>query len=309
MTESASPSSALPRLGLGCAQLGDLFRSLTDDGATAIVDTAWSTGIRYFDTAPHYGLGVSERRLGQALGTRPRDEFVLSTKVGRLLRPDDSGALGRVWDFSRDGVRRSLDESLERLGLDHVDLVFLHDPHESGQLDQALGAGADALAELRDSGVISAFGVGAGNVDALTRFAAETDIDAVMLPGRYTLLDQEAADALLPLCEENRVSVVNAGVFNTGILASSQVPDDARFEYGAAPAELLERARAIAAVCADFDVELPAAALQFSFTSPAVASVVVGADSPQQVVQAAERLNAQVPDELWSALRAQGLLG
>lgn len=294
--------SKLPPFGLGCAQLGDLFRPLDDREAQAIVDAAWAEGVRYFDTAPHYGLGLSERRLGDALAGRPRDEFVVSTKVGRLLRPAADGGTERVWDFSRDGVLRSLDESLARLGLDRVDIVLLHDPHESGQLKVALTEGADALAELRDQGVVGAIGVGAGDVPALQRFVAETDIDALMLPGRYTLLDQSAARDLLPQCAAAGVDVLNAGVFNTGILAKAEVPDSGVFEYGKAPSAVIERAREIAAVCASFGVELPTAALHFSFTASAVRGVVAGADTPAQVSEAARRLRDPVPDALWSAL-------
>jgi D-threo-aldose 1-dehydrogenase len=298
----------LPPFGLGCAQLGDLFRPLTDSEAQSIVDTAWAEGVRYFDTAPHYGLGLSERRLGAALASRPREEYIVSTKVGRLLRPIDEEHVERVWDFTREGVVRSLDDSLQRLGLDHVDIVLLHDPHESGQLERALTDGVDALAQLREQGVVGAIGVGAGDVGVLERFVAETDIDAVMLPGRYTLLDQTAKPELLPLCEERQVGVLNAGVFNTGILARSDVPDSGVFEYGDAPVAIIERAREISAVCASFGVELPAAAIQFSFTAPAVRGVVIGADTPDQVSGAARRLGVRVPETLWRALADRGLV-
>jgi D-threo-aldose 1-dehydrogenase len=202
--------------GLGCAQLGDRFTALDDAAAAAIVDAAWGNGVRYFDTAPHYGLGLSERRLGAALRCRPRDEYVISTKVGRLLRADADGNVHRMWDFSREGVLASLRESLDRMGLDRADIVLLHDPHESGQLDLAMGEGLQTLLQLRQQGIIRAAGVGSADVPSLARFASERPIDVILLAGRYTLLDQRAAESLLGICEGNGISVLNAGVYNMG---------------------------------------------------------------------------------------------
>lgn len=306
------------RLGLGCAQLGNLYRELSDVDARQMVDAAWDNGIRYFDTAPHYGIGLSERRLGAALADRPRDEFVLSTKVGRLLVPSGSGgddlAAGfavpathrRVWDFSADGVRRSLDSSLNRLGLDRVDVVYLHDPDEHWEI--AVSQAYPALAALRAQGSVGAIGVGMNQWPMLARFVRETDVDVVMLAGRYTLLEPADAVALLDLCQERGTSVVAAAVFNSGILAHDTVPDTANYDYAAAPTELLSRARRFAEVCARYGARLPQAALHFPLEHPAVASVVVGAHSAEQVGQNAAALAAPVPTELWRELAAAGLL-
>ena len=217
------------RYGFGAAPIGNLFSAVDDDTARASVDAAYEAGFRLFDTAPHYGLGLSERRLGAALAGRPRDSYTLSTKVGRLLVPspdggrDDQGFdvpadVRRVWDFSRDGVRRSLEESLERLGLDAVDIVLIHDPDD--HWEQAVSEAYPALAELRDQGVVKAVGVGMNQAGMLAAFVRETEVDLVMLAGRYTLLDQSGAEELLPLCEERGVSVLAAGAFNSGLLAT-----------------------------------------------------------------------------------------
>ena len=231
----------LTPLSLGGAQLGNLYVPIDDEAARETVDAAWSEGIRTFDTAPHYGLGLSERRLGAALAGRARGEFVLSTKVGRLLLPqdargqmDDGGfavpaAFRRVWDFSRDGILRSLAESLERLGLDRVDIVYLHDPDE--HRDDAFLHAYPALEELRSQGVVSAIGAGMNQTAMLADFARHTDVDVLMLAGRYTLLDQSALDDLLPACVDRDVVVVAAGVFNSGLLARPAPTPAAHYEY------------------------------------------------------------------------------
>jgi D-threo-aldose 1-dehydrogenase len=308
----------ISRLSLGCAQLGNLFREVSDSDARATVEQAWDLGVRYFDTAPHYGLGLSERRLGAALAHRPRDEYVVSTKVGRLLDPaeggeglDDDGFVvpathRRVWDFSRDGIRRSLDESLQRLGLDRVDVVYLHDPDD--HWDDVLETGYPALDELRAEGVVSAIGAGMNRADMLADLVRHTDVDIVMLAGRYTLLDQDGAGELLPLCVERGVGVVAAGVFNSGLLARVEPSLDARFEYGAAPPALVERARRIAAVCARYGTTLPAAAIAFPLAHPAVLSVCVGARSAKQMQRNAALVREPIAPGLWHELQAQGLL-
>src|SRR4029453_8516882 len=236
-------------------QLGNLFRAVSDADCRTTVDAAWELGIRYFDTAPHYGLGLSERRLGSALASRPRADYVLSSKVGRLLEAvdglegwDDQGFVvrathRRIWDFSRDGIRRSIEGSLERLGLDGLDVVFLHDPDD--HWSEVLAAGSPALEELRAEGVVRAIGAGMNQAPMLADLVRETDVDVVMLAGRYTLLEQEALDDLLPLCVERRGGIVAAGVFNGGLLAQARPPDGARHNYETAPPELVERARAI----------------------------------------------------------------
>ncbi|MEU4240260.1 aldo/keto reductase [Actinoplanes sp. NPDC026619] len=308
------------RLGLGCAQLGNLYRAIGDDEATATVDAAWDAGVRYFDTAPHYGLGLSERRLGAALRKRPREEYVVSTKAGRLLVPDDSPAAGRdpdlfdvpathrrVWDFSADGVRRSLAESLERLALDRVDLLLLHDPE--GHAGEAIESAYPAAERLRAEGVVRAIGVGSMDVAVLTRFAAETDVDVLMVAGRYTLLDQPALDALLPLCSRRGITVLNAAVFNGGLLAEDRPHRELPYQYEHAPATVVERASAMAAVCERHGTTLPAAALHFASAHPAIAAVVAGAQGPEQ-----SRRNAGLafgpppPATLWPDLIDRGLL-
>ncbi len=305
-------------LSLGCAQLGNLYRALPDADARATVDAAWDAGVRYFDTAPHYGLGLSERRLGEALAGRPRGSFVLSTKVGRLLEPldrvdgpDDGGFAvpathRRVWDFSRDGIRRSLSESLERLGLDRVDVVYLHDPDDHWR--EVVETGFPALAELRDEGVVTAVGAGMNQSAMLADLVRRFDVDVLMLAGRYTLLDQRSLDDLLPLCEERGVGIVAAGVFNSGLLARPWPPDGARYDYGDAPPELVERARAIAAVCERHGTSLPAAAIAFPLAHPAVVNVCLGARSPEQVQRNAALHRQGVPRELWGELKAEHLL-
>ena len=308
---------SLTEISLGCAQLGNLYRAIDDEQARSTVDTAWELGIRYFDTAPHYGLGLSERRLGAALAGRPRGEFVVSTKVGRLLEPvpvvtgrDDDGfdvpaTHRRVWDFSRDGVLRSLESSLDRLGLDRVDIVYLHDPDDHWH--DALEDAYPALEELRSQGVVSSIGAGMNQAAMLAEFVRNTDMDLLMLAGRYTVLEHDALDDLLPACVERGVRVVAAGVFNSGLLARPEPPDTARYDYGDAPPEVVARARRIAEICRRDGGSLPAAALTFPLAHPAVASVCVGARAAQ-VTSNVELFEAGVPGRTWRALREEGLL-
>jgi D-threo-aldose 1-dehydrogenase len=296
--------------------LGNLFTEVSDEAAAATVDAAWDAGIRYFDTAPHYGLGLSERRLGAALRDRPRDEYTVSTKVGRLLDPlptpqgrDTEGFAvpathRRIWDFSADGVLRSIEDSLGRLGLDRIDIVYLHDPDEHG--DQALTQAYPALERLRAEGVVRAIGAGMNQTELLTRFIRETDMDAVLLAGRYSLLDQGGLAELLPEATRRGRSVVVGGVFNSGLLADPK--PGATFEYATAPDALLERALRIKAVCEKFGVPLRAAALRFPLGHPAVSAVLVGPRSAREAEDAAEMLARTVPAELWQSLRDEGLL-
>jgi D-threo-aldose 1-dehydrogenase len=303
---------AVTRLGLGCAPLGGLYEPVSEAQARATVDAAWELGARYFDTAPHYGAGVSERRVGAALRERPREEFVVSTKVGKMLVPGAPGArefageppLGRVFDFSRDAVLRSLEGSLERLGLDRVDVVLVHDPDD--HMDQAIGEALPALAALRDEGAIRAIGAGMNGAAPLARIVREADVDCVLVAGRYTLLDQSAAGELLPLCGERGVAVVPGGVFNGGVLTDPR--PGAYYDYEPAPPEVLGRARRIAAVCARHGVPLPAAAMAFPRRHPAVACVLVGARSAAEVRADVADWERAVPDELWDELVAEGLL-
>jgi len=313
------PAIGLTAVGFGAAQGGNLYRATTDEAFTDAVDAAWNAGIRYFDTAPHYGLGLSERRLGISLRTRPRDDYVISTKVGRLLVPsphtahlrdpegfDVAATHRRQWDFSRDGVRRSVEASLQRTGLDRLDIVYLHDPDEHWQ--QAAAEAIPALVELRDQGVIGAIGAGMNQSAMLTRFVQETDVDLVMCAGRYTLLEQGALHDLLPAAQQRGVGVVIAGVYNSGLLASERPPADATYNYQPAPPELIHRTIRIAAVCEAHGVTLPEAALAFVRSHRAVVSTVVGMRNQAQVAETMHRANATVPDTLWPALQAAGLI-
>ncbi|MFD0071159.1 aldo/keto reductase [Streptomyces sp. NPDC127166] len=304
-------------LAFGAAAIGNLFTAITDAEAEQAVHAAWDAGVRYFDTAPHYGLGLSERRLGAALRSRPRNEYVVSSKVGRVLEPTP-GAQGddlangfavpathrRRWDFSAGGVRRSIEGSLERLGLDRIDIVYLHDPddHAGPALDQAY----PELARLRHEGTVGAIGVGMNQADLLARFIRETDIDAVLLAGRYTLLDQRGLAELLPLAADRGVSIVIGGVFNSGLLADPR--PGATYDYTAAPPDLLSRALDLKAVCERHGVPLRAAALRFPLGHPAVASVLVGTRSAAEARDAAAMLGHPVPDALWAELKERGLL-
>ncbi|MEU5014625.1 aldo/keto reductase [Streptomyces sp. NPDC021749] len=303
-------------LGLGGAALAGLYSPVDEDSAAATIEAAWETGIRSFDTAPHYGLGLSERRLGAVLRTKPRTEYVLSTKVGRLLEPYAGGGSDlangfavpathrRVWDFSADGVRRSLEESLTRLGLDRVDLALIHDPDDHGE--QAFREAYPELERLRSEGMVGAIGAGMNQTAMLTRFVLDTDVDAVLCAGRYTLLEQPALAELLPAAAHRGKSVIIGGVFNSGLLANP-VPG-AMFNYSAAPAELLERALRMREITEAHGVPLRAAALHFPFGHPAVASVLTGARSAAEVRDAAALLSTPVPAEAWDQLRQAALL-
>lgn len=308
LRELASP------LGYGAANLGNLHRELDDETCWGILDTAWECGIRHFDTAPHYGLGRSERRLGAFLRTKPRDEYVISTKVGRLLRDSGLGdrsdrdhdfavmsPLERRWDFSAEGIRASLDESLERLGLDRVDMLYLHDPERH---DLALGVSEalPALAALRDSGRVTAIGVGSMDVGAL-KAAVTADIDVLMVAGRYTVLESPARE-VLDACADTGIQVVAASVFNSGLLASAQPTREGRYEYGAVTPEVWSRLERLVEVCDRHGVELPAAAVQYPLRHPAVSAVVVGASRASQLGEAVVWQAAPTSAAFWSEIEA-----
>jgi len=305
-------------LGFGGAPIGNLYRDIDDETAIAAVTEAWDLGIRYFDTAPHYGLGLSERRLGEALSAQPREQFLLSTKVGRLIRPaprptdlDDEGFMVpgdrvRVRDYSGDGVRRSIDESLERLGTDHIDIVYIHDPDDYWA--EAIDGAAPMLSQLRDEGVIGAWGAGMNQSEMLARFVRETDIDLVMQAGRYTLLEQGGREELIPECERRGVGIVNVGVFNSGILANEDPLAQAKYNYEEAPDEIVHKAQKLSVLAAAHGTTLPAVALAFSLRDPAVTNVTVGMRTPDQVRRNVDLFRQTVPVAFWDEAVATGLL-
>jgi D-threo-aldose 1-dehydrogenase len=295
---------ALSRLGLGTAPIGGLYLAVSDEQAHAVVDRAWAFGLRFFDTAPLYGSGLAERRLGASLRGRPREEFAVSTKVGRLLRPgapsaafQGAPALAPVFDFSYDGALRSLDESLERLGLNRVDIALIHDPDD--HFAEAVAGAYAALDRLRHEGVVRAIGVGMNQSALLARFARETDVDCLLLAGRYTVLDRDAGRELLPLCAERGIAVIAGGVFNSGILADGEM-----FDYAPAPASVRRRAADLRKLCERWETPLAAAALQFPLRHPAVVSVLVGCRSADEVAEDARLFSLELPDGLWSELDA-----
>jgi D-threo-aldose 1-dehydrogenase len=281
------------RLGLGCAPLGGLYTPVSEEDARATVDAAWDAGIRFFDVAPLYGEGLSEKRLGAALADRPRDEYVLSTKVGRLLVDGEV-----VFDFSRDGVRRSLEESLERLGLDRVDVLLVHDPEH--HMEQALREALPAVRELSDQGVVRAVGAGMNFPEPLLRIARE-GVDCVLMAGRYTLLDRSGL-GLLDECHALGVEVIAGGVFNSGILAGGTT-----FNYEPAPPALLARAAAVFEECSRRGVSATAAALQFPLTHPAVKRVLIGARSAGELRANVQAFEAKLPAQTVSAIAASGV--
>ena len=309
-------------LGLGCAQLGGLYDPMAEADALALVDAAWDLGIRYFDTAPYYGFTLSEHRLGAALRARPRDAYVVSTKVGRLMRPDPGVRPGECgwaaplpfrphYDYTYDAVMRSYEDSLQRLGMDRVDILYVHDigrvthgarhAHYWSQLTE--GGGLRALQRLRDEGAIKGFGLGVNEWEAVADALDVCALDYVLLAGRYTLLEQASLAPLMDRCTRAGTRVVIGGPFNSGILAGTN-----KFNYEDAPAAVVERVRAIGAVCREFDVPVQAAALQFPMAHPAVASCIPGAQGIAQLRQNAQWFGQPLPAGLWAALRDAGLL-
>ncbi|GGF42896.1 oxidoreductase [Microbacterium sorbitolivorans] len=317
MTDALS----LPALGYGAANLGNLHREITDDQAHEVLEAAWDAGIRYFDTAPHYGIGTSERRLGAFLATKPRDEYVVSTKAGRLLVPNEEYAgeldtahdffvpatVRRQWDASADGIRRSLEQSLERMGIDRIDLLYLHDPDRTEDPDRELASGSDGINALKAEGLVRASGVGSMSAATLARAAASGELDVLMVAGRLTLLEQPALTDTIPACEATGTGIVAASVFNSGLLARDNPADNPRYEYGEAPAGILAKAVRIADVCRAHGVPLPAAALQYTLRFAPVRSVVAGSSRPEQIRQNAEWMNLAIPEDLWAELTAEGL--
>jgi D-threo-aldose 1-dehydrogenase len=296
-------------LVFGGAPIGGLYAPVSDEAAAATLQAAWDAGIRAFDTAPHYGVGLSEQRIGDFVAGHPRAEFVVSTKVGRRLVPAagpvdgaedfyDTPALSRVRDYSADGTLRSLEDSLRRLRLDRADIALIHDPDD--HMAQALEGAYSALARLRADGTVGAIGVGVNSVSVAEWFVTRCDLDCVLVAGRYTLLDGSAAASLFPLCLARGVAVLAAGVFNSGILADPA--EGARYDYTPALPAVLARARRIAEVCARYDVPVAAAALRYVLRHPAVTAAVVGARTPQEIRADAAYLSQAVPEALWAEL-------
>jgi len=286
--------------GLGTAPLAN-DKAVTEADALATIQAALENGIQLFDTAPLYGTGVGEERVGKALQGVPRNRYKISTKIGRLIKDDGSGC---SFDYSRDGVLRSLESSLQRLQTDHVDILHIHDPDNHQQ--EALETAFPTLADLRRQGVIKAIGAGMNQWQALEYFARNADFDVFLLAGRYTLLEQTSLD-FLQLCQTKGIGIFLGGVYNSGILASD-LQAGAKYNYAAAPEPVLIKARAIKAVCDRYGVPLNVAALQFARAHPAVTALVVGAISPAEVKTNLHSLAVAVPAALWEDLRAQGLI-
>jgi aryl-alcohol dehydrogenase-like predicted oxidoreductase len=307
-------SVEVTRLGLGTAPLAGLFSAVDEADALPVIEAAWDSGIRFFDTAPLYGHGLAEQRTGRVLREKPRAEFALATKVGRLLRADAPPEPGQsfmgtppvnpVFDFSYDGAMRSVEESRQRLGIDRIDILHIHDPDDHYR--EALDGAYKALARLREEGVISAVGAGMNQAEMLTRFAREADFDCFLLAGRYTLLDQVALHELLPVCIERGVSIIAAGVYNSGILADPK--PGAHYNYEAAPADLIKKALRIREICERHTVPLRAAAVQFPLGHPAVQTVVVGCRSVEQLRDTVRMFETEIPPGLWAELKSEGLL-
>jgi D-threo-aldose 1-dehydrogenase len=320
----ALPRGGLPltRLGMGCAPIGGLYQATSDDAARAAIDAAWDLGLRYFDTAPYYGFTLSEHRLGAALRERPRGDYVVSTKVGRIMNPDASVRPGECgwaaplpfrphYDYSYDGILRSHEDSLQRLGMERVDVLFVHDIGSATHGEQhghywrqlTRGGGFRALQELRGKGRVRAIGLGVNEWEVVHAAMQECELDCTLLAGRYTLLEQAALAPLLDACARHGNAVVIGGPFNSGVLAGN-----GKFNYADAPADVLERVKAIAATCREFGVPLPAAALQFPMAHPAVVSCIPGARDVAELRQNAAWFDTPIPPALWQALKRDGLL-
>jgi len=313
-------------MGFGAAPIGNFLRPIPEAEAGAMVERAWEAGMRYFDTAPYYGHGLSELRLGHYLRWKPRDQFVISSKVGRVLKAArketidfkpwvDAAAFKPRFDYSYDGTMRSFEDSLQRLGLGYVDILFIHDADvfthgaemQKLYFRQAMDGCYRALIELREQGLVKAIGVGVNNWDVMLDFMKAGDFDTLLVAGRYTLLEQESLNELLPLCERRGTAIVIGGGFNGGILATGAVPG-AKWNYAPAPAPIMEKVKKIEAVCARHKVPLAAAALQFLLAHPAVASHVPGTRNVAQMNQNLELVAFPIPTAFWQELKAEGLV-
>ena len=317
----------LTRIGFGGAPIGDIRKASSDGETRRLLETAWDAGIRYFDVAPMYGAGLAERRMGDFLREKPRDEYVLSTKVGRLLVPDRAHALERYgdmrampfrydFDYSYDGIMRSFEHSIQRLGLERIDILYLHDLGRFSQgarheetLKQAVdGGGIRALSELRDSGVVKAIGAGVNEWPILDELMNHARWDVFLLANRYTLLDQQVIDSFFPRCRREGVMIVDGAPLHSGILALGSATPNPTYDYKPATPEILERVRRLEVVCARFDTPLVRAALTFPLGNDLVASIIPGFSVPSDLEQNLGQYREAVPPELWAALKAEGLL-
>lgn len=291
---------AVSLLSLGTAPLADLYSEVPEEQAIAVIHTSLECGLNYFDTAPHYGAGLAEERLGIALTGTHRDQVVISTKVGRLLTPDGE----RIFDFSRDGVLRSLETSLKRLNTDYVDILHIHDP--DAHYEEALNEAYPVLADLRSQGVIKAVGAGMNQWEMLDRFVHHADFDCFMLAGRYSLLEQQSL-AFMDRCAEEEIGILLGGVYNSGILATGARPG-AKYDYRDAPADIMARVRRIEEICAQYDVPLPALSIQYPLGHPAINSLVIGTSSPKRLRDNIRALETEIPAALWTELLVEGLV-
>lgn len=314
----------LPRFGFGGAGLGNLGREVGEDEAQATLQAAWDGGLRYYDTSPLYGFGLSELRFGAFLRAQPRSDFVLSTKVGRYMTPPhgqdyDRGMwtaplpLKPVLDYSYDATMRALEQSHARLGLADIDVVYIHDVDRRNlgadfdrHFRSAIEGAYKALDELRSAGFVKAIGIGVNESDVAADFMAETDLDLVMLAGRYTLIEQPAMEDCFPMAEKKGVGIVNVGVFNSGVLAKG--PGQATYDYGDVPQAVIDKVEAVQKVCAGFGVSMAAAAAQFSLGHPVIASIVFGMTRPQSVRQTLGYLEETIPAEFWQTLKSEGII-
>ncbi|MFO0993971.1 MAG: aldo/keto reductase [Hyphomicrobiales bacterium] len=313
-------------MGFGAAPIGNFLRPIPEEEAGAMIERAWDAGMHYFDTAPYYGHGLSELRLGHYLRWKPREQFVVSSKVGRVLKAArretidfkpwvDAAPFKSRFDYSYDGTMRSFEDSLQRLGLGYIDILFIHDADvfthgpemQKVHFKQAMDGCYRALIELREQGLVKAIGVGVNNWEVMLDFMKAGDFDTLLVAGRYTLLEQEALNELLPLCERRGTAIVIGGGFNGGILATGAVPG-AKWNYAPAPAPIMEKVKKIEAVCARHNVPLPAAALQFLLAHPAVASHVPGTRNLAQMNQNLELMAHPIPKAFWQELKAEGLI-
>lgn len=311
--------------GFGTAPLGNIFREIDEETSDAMFQSAWDAGVRYYDTAPMYGHGLAELRTGHSLRWKNRDDFVLSSKVGRILKParkedidyapwTNAGRFNMHFDYSYDGTMRSFEDSLQRLNLERMDICFIHDidvftrgADQPKVFEEAMDGCWKALSDLRDQGVVKAIGVGVNEWEVCHAALQARDFDCFLLAGRYTLLEQDSLNEFLPLCEERGAAVVVGGGFNSGILATGAV-EGAKYNYAPAPAEIMDKVRRIEAVCAEYDVPLPAAALQFVVAHPAVPSFIAGTRTVEQLEKNLAWFDHPIPADFWADLKKKGLL-